>query len=106
MRWRKLSLALTVAILAASGGAGAQEKKEEKKPAAPAAQGNPCDCKRIVKGYYCLTCKRELGPDDVRNSACKRCETKPAQIEYCQKLLPPKFVPDCHPNKASDKPVS
>jgi len=32
-------------------------------------------------------CKRELGPDDVRNGTCKRDETKPAQIEYCLKLI-------------------
>jgi len=29
--------------------------------------------------------KRELGPDDVRNNVCKRCENKPASIEYCLK---------------------
>lgn len=106
MRWRHVFLALAVAILATPA-ARAQEKKEEKKPApAPAAQGNPCDCKKTLKGYYCLQCKRELGPDDIRNAVCKRCETKPTQIEYCVKFLPPKYVPDCHPNKASDKPVS
>jgi len=25
--------------------------------------------------------------DDVRNGLCKRCETKPASIEYCLKLI-------------------
>lgn len=47
----------------------------------------PCDCKKIVKGYYCEKDKRELGPDDVRGGVCKRCETKPLQIEYCLKLV-------------------
>ena len=32
-------------------------------------------------------CKRELGPDDVRNGVCKRDEVKPIQIEYCLKLI-------------------
>lgn len=34
-------------------------------------------------------CKRELTVDDVRNNVCKRCETKPANLEYCVKLSPP-----------------
>ena len=108
MRTRSFAAALTVALIATAGGAGAQDKKDEKKPAAaaPAAQGNACDCKRTSKCYYCLKCDRELTQDDVRNNVCKRCETKPAQIEYCVKALPSKFIPDCHPNKASDKPVS
>ena len=107
MKLQRVAFALTAALLAA-GGLSAQDKKDEKKPAAaaPAAQGNACDCKKTAKGYYCLKCDRELTQDDVRNNACKRCEIKPAQIEYCVKMLAPKFIPDCHPNKASDKPVS
>lgn len=63
---------------------------------APAAKAGatltgPCDCKKIVKGYYCEKDKRELGIDDVRGGLCKRCETKPLQIEYCQKLIPKPF---------------
>jgi len=62
----------------------------------------PCDCKKIVKGYYCEKDKRELGPDDVRNGVCKRCETKPIQIEYCLKLLPKPIDPK---KKVQDPPT-
>jgi hypothetical protein len=77
-----------------------------KKPDKPAPTG-PCDCKKVVKGWYCEMCKRELKEDDVRNSVCKKCETKPEQIEFClkrtyhpqtaeeiRKKLPPKFTDD------------
>lgn len=53
----------------------------------------PCEVNRTVKGYYCTTCKRELGPDDVRGAACKRCENKPIEIEYCVKLVPKPVPP-------------
>jgi len=71
------------AALAKSGSAS--------KPAAAANMTGPCDCKKIVKGYYCEKDKRELGPDDVRNGVCKRCEMKPQTIEYCLKLTPKPF---------------
>jgi YHS domain-containing protein len=71
------------AALAKSGGAA--------KSAGPANMTGPCDCKKIVKGYYCEKDKRELGPDDVRNGLCKRCEMKPTTIEYCLKLVPKPF---------------
>lgn len=58
---------------------------------AGAAMTGACDCKKIVKGYYCEKDKRELGPDDVRGGVCKRCEMKPLQIEYCLKLVPKPF---------------
>ena len=64
------------------------KKPEDKKGDKPAPSG-PCDCKKTIKGYYCLECKRELGPDDVRGNACKRCENKPASIEYCMKISAP-----------------
>jgi len=70
--------------------------------AAPGANmTGPCDCKKIVKGYYCEKDKRELTVDDVRNGLCKRCETKPAQIEYCLKLIPKPFDPK---KKVQDPP--
>jgi len=65
-----------------------ETKPEDKKDGKPVTYG-PCDCKKTVKGYYCLECKRELGVDDVRGNVCKRCETKPAPIEYCLKITPP-----------------
>ena len=66
----------------------------------------PCDIKKIEKGYHCVGCKRELTQDDVRNSVCKRCETKPATTEYCVRTAGVVFVPECHPERKSDKPVS
>jgi YHS domain-containing protein len=65
-----------------------EKKADEKKGDKPVTYG-PCDCKKCVKGFYCLDCKRELGPDDVRNNVCKRCEKKPAAIEYCLKVSAP-----------------
>lgn len=65
---------------------------KDKKDAKPANYG-PCECKKTVKGWYCLECKRELTPDDVRKDLCKRCETKPASIEYCLKVTPPFLHP-------------
>ena len=61
----------------------------------------PCDCKKIVKGYYCEKDKRELTVDDVRNNLCKRCETKPTEIEYCLKLVPRPYDPK---KKVQDPP--
>jgi len=67
-------------------------KMEKDKEAAKAMTG-PCDCKKTVKGYYCEKDKRELTVDDVRGNLCKRCETKPTEIEYCLKLIPKPFDP-------------
>lgn len=66
-----------------------EEKKEEKKADGKPVTYGPCECKKIAKGYYCLECKRELSMDDVRSNVCKRCETKPASIEYCWKISAP-----------------
>jgi hypothetical protein len=71
------------------GFAKKEEKKEEKKADGKPVTYGPCECKKTVKGYYCLDCKRELGADDVRSNTCKRCEKKPESIEYCQKLSAP-----------------
>ncbi len=79
----------------AKSGAGA-------KPTAGASMTGPCDCKKIVKGYYCEKDKRELGPDDVRNGVCKRCEQKPMTIEYCLKLVPKPIDPK---KKVQDPPT-
>jgi hypothetical protein len=74
---------IKAALAKAGAGAGAAK--------AGAALTGPCDCKKIVKGYYCEKDKRELGADDVRGGVCKRCEMKPLQIEYCLKLVPKPF---------------
>jgi hypothetical protein len=59
--------------------------KKEKK-VSPEATG-PCDLKRVVKQPYCISCARELTKDDLlANKTCKRCETKPAQAEFCVKM--------------------
>ncbi len=80
---------------------GADPKKDEK----PAATG-PCDAAKTAKGMFCVKCDRELTVDDVRNKVCKRCETVPADIEYCVKRLGFEYHADCHPNKKDTKPVS
>lgn len=63
-------------------------KKEADKASKPPPTG-PCDLKRIVKGYYCGECKRDLLPDDMRQGKCKRCENKPSLVEFCVKMVPP-----------------
>lgn len=74
------------------GFAKKEEKKEDKKDDKPVTYG-PCECKKTVKGYYCLDCKRELTPDDIRSNICKRCEKKPEPIEYCLKVTAPYLHP-------------
>lgn len=80
-------------------GAKPEEKKE------PEHTG-PCEVKKTAKGMWCMKCDRELTMDDVRNKACKRCETKPEDIEYCVKSTGLQFTAECHPNKKDTKPVS
>jgi len=63
------------------------DKPDAKAASAKNATG-PYDCKKITKGFYCLTDKRELNAEDLRNGVCKRCEMKPVPIEYCVKLIP------------------
>lgn len=78
-----------------------------KKPDANPQTGGPCECKQVVKGWYCNECKRELKVDDVRDAVCKKCETRPMELEYCikrtykaqtpqeiNKKLPPTFTDD------------
>ncbi|RPH47692.1 MAG: hypothetical protein EHM91_05435 [Planctomycetota bacterium] len=71
------------------GFAKKEEKKEEKKADGKPVTYGPCECKKTVKGYFCLDCKRELTTDDIRSNVCKRCEKKPEPIEYCLKLSAP-----------------
>ncbi len=62
--------------------------KKDKKVAADAT--GPCDLKRLVKSLWCSSCDRELGKDDVLSSKlCKRCEGKPATVEFCVKAGDP-----------------
>lgn len=76
--------------------------KMEKDAAAAKTMTGPCDCKKVVKGYYCEKDKRELGPDDMRGTLCKRCEQKPTEIEYCVKLMAKPFDPK---KKVQDPPT-
>lgn len=76
--------------------------KMEKDKEKAASMTGPCDCKKIVKGYYCEKDKRELGPDDLRGNVCKRCETKATEIEYCLKLVPKPIDPK---KKVQDPPT-
>ena len=59
-------------------------KKKDK--VVPDATG-PCDCKRLIKVPWCVSCQRELGKDDIlATKVCKRCETKPILTEFCLKV--------------------
>jgi hypothetical protein len=80
------------------------EKKEE-----PADNKGPfkkpevlCDCKKIVKGVFCVKCDRLLSPEDMRNGVCKRCEEKPKKIDMCVKRY---FMVDGDPSSKSEKPI-
>jgi YHS domain-containing protein len=77
-----------------------EKKAEEKKPDGKPVVYGPCECKKTAKGYYCLECKRELSMDDVRGNLCKRCETKPAPIEYCVRF----GAPYLHPGEKAPRP--
>lgn len=60
--------------------------KKKDKPVAAEATG-PCDCKRLIKVPWCVSCQRELGKDDVTpTKLCKRCENKPILTEFCIKV--------------------
>jgi pSer/pThr/pTyr-binding forkhead associated (FHA) protein len=61
-----------------------------------------CDCKKIVKGVYCLKCDRMLAQEDMRNGVCKRCEEKPKKIDLCVKKY---YMVDGQPDKRSEKPI-
>ena len=82
------------------------EPKPEPKPVEP---GQPfkkpdvlCDCKKIVKGVYCIKCDRMLATEDMRNGVCKRCEEKPKKIDLCSKKF---YMVDGQPDKRSEKPI-
>lgn len=61
-----------------------------------------CDCKKILKGVYCVKCDRMLAPEDMRNGVCKRCEEKPKKIDLCVKRY---YMVDGQPDKRSEKPI-
>jgi hypothetical protein len=64
----------------------------------------PCSVKKLVKGYYCAECKRDLEQFDTRNGICKRCEKTPTKIDFCAAQMELIFRAACHPSKSSDKP--
>jgi len=60
-------------------------KKKDKKVSAEAT--GPCDLKRLVRFPWCVSCQRELAKEDVLPSKlCKKCENKPAMVEFCVKV--------------------
>ncbi len=83
-----------------------EKPKEDPKPAEPGAPFKKpdvlCDCKKIVKGVYCLKCDRMLAQEDMRNGVCKRCEEKPKKIDLCVKKY---YMVDGQPDKRSEKPI-
>ena len=80
-------------------------KKEKEKKVSPAATG-PCDLKKVVKVPWCVGCAREIGKDDLRLGACKRCEVKPVNIEYCVKTGETYYMAEGHPETKTDKPFT
>ncbi|HXX94267.1 MAG TPA: hypothetical protein VEN81_11585, partial [Planctomycetota bacterium] len=62
-----------------------------------------CNCKKVVKGVYCIKCDRVLEPDDLRKNVCKRCEEPPKKVDMCVKKY---YTVDGHPEKVSEKPIS
>lgn len=75
---------------------------EPKTPAKP-ANTTPCEVKKTIKGYYCVMCDRELGVDDIRGGECKKCETKPEQVDVCVKRVA-WFYSKCQHKKKEPKP--
>ena len=73
-----------------------------KSPAKKAATG-PCEVKKTIKGFYCLKCDRQLTSDDVRGNECKKCETKPEQIDVCIVRIPI-FTSKCQHKKSAEEP--
>jgi len=61
-----------------------------------------CDCKKVVKGVFCVKCDRLLVPEDMRNGICKRCEEKPKKIDMCVKRY---FMVDGDADSKSEKPI-
>ncbi|HZE98378.1 MAG TPA: FHA domain-containing protein [Planctomycetota bacterium] len=83
--------------------------KEPEKKEMPADNKGPfkkpdvlCDCKKIVKGVFCVKCDRLLAQEDMRNGVCKRCEEKPKKIDMCVKRY---FMVDGDPDSKSEKPI-
>ena len=92
-------------------GLGIKGRTSKGAPAAPRTLAElrktwkgPCDVKKLVKGYFCADCKRELEQDDTRNGICKRCEKTPTKIDFCAVALEIIYRAACHPNKTSAKP--
>ena len=86
----------------------AMKRGSSRKPAAAPvgrmAWTGPCAVKKLVKGFYCSDCKRELEQYDTRNGICKRCEKTPTKIDFCAVRLELLYRAACHPNKTSGKP--
>ena len=61
-----------------------------------------CDCKKLIKGVFCIKCDRMLATEDMRNGVCKRCEEKPKKIDLCVKKY---YMVDGQPDKKSEKPI-
>jgi len=83
----------------------AMPKEPDKEPGEKTPFKKPdvlCDCKKIVKGVFCVKCDRLLSPEDMRNGVCKRCEEKPKKIDMCVKRY---FMVDGDPSSKSEKPI-
>lgn len=87
----------------ASSAKAAKEPKGPKPEGAVKLPDATCKAEKTVKGAYCLQCKRTLGPDDMRNMKCKKCDEAPKKIDMCIKR---QYEAACHPEKKGEKPVS
>jgi hypothetical protein len=83
-----------------------KEPEKPKEPVNTKAFKKPdvlCNCKKVVKGVYCIKCDRVLEPDDLRREVCKRCEEKPKKVDMCVKRY---YMVDGKPDTISDKPFT
>ena len=96
-------LALLALPAAAQGGRG-NPGDGKIKPKEGKVKNNDCIFKQVVKGYWCVKEAKLLDKDDInKKKVCASCEEKPVKVTICVKKI---YVPDCHPNRSSGKPIT
>jgi hypothetical protein len=63
----------------------------------------PCDLKTIEKRTWCPKCVKYVEKADLKGEECVKDKAKVEKHEVCIKKV---YVARCHPDRASDKPVS
>ena len=61
---------------------------------APEVKPGPCGCEKVVKGYYCAECKKDLEEKELKAGACPTCEKKAVKTDYCVKTAKGEKTPD------------